>query len=104
MSIQSAVSVNCPESLPNEMFVGDEIVIEAEVVNNNPFRVGVVVGFNVGSASTSKIVNLSGNTTSVVSDTFMAETSGDVSVSVNKSDVIEGGLVGTPHDPGTPTF
>lgn len=101
---QSAVSVTCSGSLPAEITVGDEIEIAAEVVNNNDSQAGVVVGFAVGGTSTTKIVNVSANDSEVVSDTFEAASTGDISPTVSKDQVSEGGVAGVPHDPGTPTF
>jgi hypothetical protein len=100
----SAVSVNCAGSPPGEITVGDEVEVAAEVVNNNDSQAGVVVEFAVGGTSTTKVVNVDANASQVVSDTFKAASPGAVSVSVNKAQASKGGLVGTPHDPGTPTF
>mgnify|MGYP000485782263 CR=1 FL=1 len=101
---QSAVSVNCSGSLPTEVTVGDEVEVAAEVVNNNASQAGVVVEFAVGGTSTTKIVNVAPNASQVVADTFEATSTGNAPVSVDKAEVVEGGLVGSPHNPGTPTF
>lgn len=100
----SAVSVNCAGTLPDQLFIGETVQVEAEVVNNNSVSAGVAVLFEVGGASASKIVNVGANTTTTVTDTFEAASAGDVDVSVEKTDVSEQGLAGTPHEPGTPAF
>lgn len=101
---KSAVSVNCAGTLPSQIAVGDQVEVGAEVINNNDSQAGVVVGFAVGAASTSKTVTVAANSSRVVSDTFEAASAGEVSVSVNKSEVAEDGLAGASHEPGTPTF
>lgn len=99
-----AVSVNCAGTLPNQLAIGETVQVEAEVVNDNEAEAYVVVGFTVGDASTSKIVNVGGNATTTVTDTFEAATAGDVDVSVNKSAVYEEPYGGTPHPPRPPAF
>jgi hypothetical protein len=99
-----AVSVNCAGTLPDQLMIGETVQVEAEVVNNNSVSADVAVLFEVGGASATKIVNVGGNTTTTVTDTFEAASAGDVDVSVEKTGVSEQGLSGTPHEPGTPAF